>query len=175
MTMTSLPLKKVRNKNEIKALYHSAFPQKERLPWSAVRLMTAMKQYDLTAYYDGDALCGFAYTLHFRDALFVLYLAVKEELRGKGYGSGILEQLKQSHPNKTIFLNIEPPDENAPNAGQRQKRLAFYRKNGFYETGYEMTEVGGTFRVLSTRPDADFAACVGESAAKMFQLRKVEA
>ena len=61
---------------------------------------------------------------------FVLYLAVNGEERGKGYGSQILDILKSAYVDKAIVLNIEPIDENAPNAEQRKSRLRFYNRNG---------------------------------------------
>ena len=84
--------------------------------------------------------------------LFVLFLAVAADVRGQGYGSAILEKLRQSYPAHTILLNVELLDPQADNYAQRVQRMHFYKKNGFYDTGYDIDEVGGTFRVLSTAP-----------------------
>jgi hypothetical protein len=36
--------------------------------------------------------------------------------------------------------------------------MRFYEKNGFFDTGYNIAEVGGVFRVLSTVPELDVRA-----------------
>ena len=140
---------------EAKKLYRNAFPKEEQLPWWVLRLMTIPKGIDLTSYYLGDDFCGFTHTTATDHIVFVMFFAVQEDLRGKGCGSAILEYLKKSNPGKAIILNVEPLDDDADNAEQRVRRMRFYEKNGFYDTGYYINEVGGTFRVLSTTPILD--------------------
>jgi GNAT superfamily N-acetyltransferase len=143
---------------EAKKLYLSAFPKEELLPWWVLRLMTLPKGAAITSYYTGDDFCGFTHTTITDEVVYVMFFAVQDELRGKGYGSAILEYLKQDNPGKPIILNVEPLDERADNAQQRISRMRFYEKNGFYDTGYEIDEVGGTFRILSTRKKLDVEA-----------------
>jgi ribosomal protein S18 acetylase RimI-like enzyme len=76
----------------------------------------------------------------------VLYLAVDGSLRGKGYGSRVLSQIKAEKPGQRTVLNIEPLDEKAPNAEQRRKRLAFYERNGFQRE--RIRRAGPLFRGL---------------------------
>lgn len=138
-----------------KQLYRQAFPKEERLPWWVLRLMTLHKDVKLTAYHCGNSFIGLTHTTSTKDVLFVMFFAVEENLRGMGYGSAILSHLKACHPDKSIILNVEPLDENAPNAQERILRMGFYKKNGFFDTGYQIAEVGGIFRVLSTEPELD--------------------
>ena len=146
------------HRGEIKRLYHTAFPKEELLPWWIVRLLTVQKCVDLTGYYKEDTFVGFTFTATTEDILFVLFFAVEENSRGKGFGSEILGCLQENNPEKTIVLNVEPLDEKAENNDQRIRRMAFYKKNGFYDTGYNIREVGGVFRVLATVPELDTAA-----------------
>lgn len=141
-----------------KRLYYKAFPREERLPWWVLRLMTAQKDAKLTAYDHGNEYWGFTHTTATDDVLFIMFFAVEDDLRGKGCGSAILEHLKQHNPGKTIILNVEPLDDAAENAMQRVQRMHFYEKNGFHDTGYNIAEVGGVFRVLSTKPVLDVDA-----------------
>ena len=53
------------------------------------------------------------------------------------------------------MLNVELLDPGAENYAERCSRVAFYKKNGFYDTQYDIDEVGGTFRVLATRQTLD--------------------
>lgn len=138
---------------KVKNLYHTAFPKEERIPWPLVRLSAMRRGVDLTAFLDGDTFCGFTYSVTTDDLHFLLFFAVDDTLRSKGYGSAILSMLKEEYG--TVVLNIEPFVDDAPNLPERKHRYGFYRHNGFYDTGYHVWEVGGMFRVLSTKEDLD--------------------
>ena len=86
---------------------------------------------------------------------FLLFFAIPDDLRGRGYGSAILQMLQKQH--KTVVLNVELLDPAAQNYEQRKRRFAFYRRNGFFDTCYHVWEVGGKFRVLSTDAALDVA------------------
>jgi GNAT superfamily N-acetyltransferase len=90
-----------------------------------------------------------------RNILFVLFFAVEDTIRGKGYGSAILDYLKESNPEKSVLLNVELLDPSADNYEERVRRFRFYERNGFYDTKYDIEEVGGVFRVLATAPAFD--------------------
>ena len=139
-----------------KALYHTAFPKEERLPWWLLRLNARRSGIDLTAFMDGDTFCGFTASATAGNMHFLLFFAIPEDLRGRGYGSAILSQLRQNY--EVVTLNVELLDETAPHSPQRLQRFAFYQKNGFFDTGYHVWEVGGKFRVLGTEPQLDVAA-----------------
>ena len=83
----------------------------------------------------------------------MLFFAVETALRGQGYGSRILSDIQKNHGKVT--LNVEPLIDTAPNLKERQRRFAFYQKNGFLDTGYHVWEIGGKFRVLSTQRELD--------------------
>ena len=136
-----------------KELYMSAFPKEERLPWWILRLNACRKGIDLTAFMDGDVFCGFTASVTVEDLHFLLFFAIDEEKRGKGYGSAILQLLQKQY--KTVVLNVELLDPAAENYTQRKRRFAFYQKNGLVDTYYHVWEVGGKFRVLSTEPELD--------------------
>lgn len=138
---------------KVKDLYFQAFPKEERVPWWLLRLYSKWKIIDLTLWLDGDVFCSFTASVSVDGLHFVLFFAVAQELRGKGYGSAILSAIKQEY--EPVALNVEPLIDTAPNYAQRQSRFAFYRKNGFVDTGYHVWEVGGKFRVLSTAGELD--------------------
>lgn len=138
---------------KVKNLYMTAFPKEERIPWPLVRLNALRRNIDLTAFLDGDTFCGFTYSVTCGDLHFLLFFAVDDSLRSQGYGSAILSALKETYA--TVVLNIEPLVEDAPNLPERRHRYGFYRHNGFFDTGYHVWEVGGMFRVLSTKAELD--------------------
>lgn len=153
--ITSKTYREDTDRRQIRDLYFSAFPKVERLPWWLIRLLAFQQKVNITAYYESDVFCGFTYDVTVADMVFLMFFAVDEDKRGTGYGSAILSYLKATNPGKTILLNIEPLDENADNYEQRVSRMHFYRKNGFFDTGYQINEVGGTFCVMSTDPHLD--------------------
>lgn len=134
---------------QAKALYLEAFPKEERIPWGILMLEARRKDIDLTAWMEGDSLCGMTASVTQGDFHFVLFFAVAQSLRGRGYGSKILSEIRSRYD--TVALNVELLDPAAENYAQRQSRFAFYVKNGFADTGYHVWEVGGEFLVLSTR------------------------
>ena len=156
MTITTKPIKT--NKAQVKSLYRTAFPKEERLPWWVLRFWAFTGRGQLTAYYDGQTFCGMTVSATAGDIFYIMFFAVDEPLRGQGYGSGILEYLKRENPGKTILLNVELLDETAPNNAQRIRRMAFYQKNGFFDTGMDIREVGGRFRILSSTGKVDTGA-----------------
>ena len=132
-----------------KALYHTAFPKEERLPWWILRLNAHRKGIDLTAWMEEDRFCGFTASVTVEGLHSLLFFSVDTPLQGQGYGSAILAALREEYG--SIVLNVELLDENAPNYPQRLRRFAFYQRNGFSDTGHDVWEVGGRFRILATR------------------------
>ena len=142
--------------SEVRALYLEAFPKEERIPWWLLKLNSRRKGIDLMAWMEGDSFCGLTASVTAGGLYFLLFFAIAKPLRGQGYGSKILTELRSTHD--TVILNVEPLDVTASNYTQRVNRFAFYGKNGFQDTGYHVWEVGGKFRVLSTRQELDVPA-----------------
>ena len=134
-----------------KKLYLSAFPKEERIPWPVLWWNTKRRDVQFTAYLAGKVFCGFTVSVVLEGLCYILFLAVEEDRRGKGCGSQILMDLQRAYG--TLGLNVEPLDPAAENFAQRERRFAFYRRNGFFDTGHFVWEVGGKFRVLSTDKD----------------------
>ena len=159
--ITTRPYEQAHSRRALRKLYTSAFPKEERLPFLALRALTVRVGCDITAYYDGDTFVGFTYDATKGDVLYLMFFAVSDDVRGMGYGSAILSYLKEKHPDKAIVLNVELLDEAAENYADRVRRVRFYERNGFRDTGHNIDEVGGTFRILSTAdafdPDAYLA------------------
>ena len=141
---------KLKEYSEIKSLICRAFPKNEQFPMWLLRTLAVRKSVDFSAYYDGESFCGISYTVNNDDLVFVLYLAVNDKIRSKGYGSAILQCIKQKYPNKVIALNIEPLEPNSDNYSQRVKRFEFYVRNGFIDTGCKITDNSGNYQILAT-------------------------
>ena len=145
-----------RLRRQAKQLYLEAFPKEERLPWWVLKLNARRQGIDLTAFVEDGAMIGFTASVTTARMHFLLFFAVPETSRGCGHGSAILTQLRQQHA--AVTLNVELLDPEAKNYPQRQRRFRFYGRNGFFDTGYHVWEVGGKFRVLATTPSLDLDA-----------------
>ena len=143
-------------RQRVRELYIEAFPKEERLPWWILWLNTTRKGIDLTAWVEKGKFCAMTASVTTDEMHFLLFFAVAEEMRGQGIGSKILQELKKAHP--AVVLNVEPLLEEAPNYDQRLRRFGFYRKNGLADTNWNVWEVGGKFRVLSTEETLDVPA-----------------
>ena len=126
----------------VRQMYLRAFPSEERMPFPAMVAMSKLWHTDFLEFYDGDTLCGFVYLAHNRKLVFIMFLAVDEVLRSKGYGSAILHEIRNRYSDKKLIVSIEPCDAAAPDPTLRARRKAFYSRNGYQQTGYRM-RLGG--------------------------------
>jgi GNAT superfamily N-acetyltransferase len=142
---------------ELRRLYETAFPVQEQIPYDdLIHLLDAM-DIDYTAYYDGEMLVGLTMVLRLPRYNWAWYFAVRDDLRGRGYGQGILSMVLEKYRNDHPFImDIESPYQpDAPNPEQRRRRHAFYVRNGFKDTPTSRTWEGLTFTIL-TNSDEPF-------------------
>lgn len=133
---------------EIKKLYKEAFPRNERIPINILQLLTRKNKAKFYGIYDGEEFIGLLYNVYYKDIVLILYLAINNNFRGKGYGSKVLDLIKQKYSQNRIILNIEQIDENSSNNKQRIKRKEFYPKNGFTSLNYTVKEGKETYEML---------------------------
>lgn len=78
------------------------------------------------------------YPGHNDKIVFVMFLSVDKRLRSKAHGSAVLAAIEGRHPHKKIIISIEPCDDGAPDIELRERRKAFYLRNGYKEAGYRV-------------------------------------
>lgn len=139
-------------------VFFEAFPAEERFPVWQLNFMALNENVEFITYFDGSILAGFTYSVVADDYLYLIFLAVPASARSKGYGSRILAQVQEDHPDLVIVLDIEPLDLSAPNYEQRASRLRFYGRNGFSLTGYDLYEDTMRYTVLSNSQEFDAVA-----------------
>ncbi len=125
-----------RNRQKVKEIYKSSFPKEDRMPFVLMLIMAYLKSTHFISFYDGDTLCGFVYMATIKKLTFVMFFAVNENIRSKGYGSRILDKIQSLYPDNKIIITIERCDEDAEDIEQRLRRRKFYMNNGYIETGY---------------------------------------
>ncbi len=132
-----------------KALYNSAFPPAEKIPFWLLKRAYKKGRAEFLSIYEDKTFIGIAYTVSYGGGVCLFYFATEENLRGGGYGAEILSMLKNRYPNTRIYLEAEKPDPAAQNNEMRLRRIAFYARNGFLPCGYDVTEFGVTYDILS--------------------------
>lgn len=137
---------------QIEEIYRNAFPDNERKPLSPL-LQDTSGCSEVISFYDKDLFCGFACLLTQRDITHIIYFAIDDHLRGKGYGSAALTAMHEMKPLNRIIVDIETEKKLAFNNQQRRKRKQFYLRSGYIESGvkynwrkesYEILVYGGT-------------------------------
>ena len=127
---------------KFRRLYGSSFPIFEQRTSGQQEYAFGCSQYHLSEYWDDDIFVGFISNWEFDRQIYIEHLAVDTTLRGKGYGSRMLDSFVASTP-KTVILEIDPVVDDISRA-----RLRFYescgsRRNGFrhrhpaYREGYQ--------------------------------------
>ena len=133
---------------DIRSLYETAFPKEEQIPYNDLRYLLKRMPLDFTAYYDNDMFVGLTIVLERDDFNWFWYFAVKEELRGNGYGQQILTLLKEKYADKPLILDMESPEQQCDNKEQRRRRHAFYLRNGFHDTYVGKSFAGIDYTIL---------------------------
>ncbi len=139
-----------------KALYNSAFPKEEKIPWFLLRRAYRRGRAEFLSVLEGEKFIGIAYNVFYGGKVCLFYFAVEDGIRGGGYGSEILSMLKNRYPDTVIYLEAEKPDPNAQNNEMRIRREGFYARNGFFPCGYDITEYGVTYDVLACGGEVSF-------------------
>ena len=133
---------------KIKQLYQTAFPEEEQIPWKDLLRLIEEMPLDFTAFYDGDEFIGFTIVYPRKTFNWFWYFAVREELRGKGYGQQILTCLIDRYKDRANILDMESPDQPCDNMEQRKRRHGFYLRNGFRDTHVYRTYEGITYTIM---------------------------
>ena len=139
--MKPLTVKKVNrqtdNLPEILHLYRAAFPRIERVDFN-IYLDDPIGNLDILSFWDEEVFCGFAALMTYQDLTQILYFAVEEKLRGRGYGSRALVAMRAYYKDGRIMADLEDPET----AETEEIRLERLRRVGFYErAGYQLTDV----------------------------------
>ncbi|MBR3841605.1 MAG: GNAT family N-acetyltransferase [Erysipelotrichales bacterium] len=129
--------------SKIKKLYTTSFPENEQVPFVYLRLKAESDISDIFGVYEDDNFIGLLVTLYYKDIVFLWYLAIEHDLRGKGHGSLILNEAAKKYAGYRLILNIEEVENE-----NQQRRKNFYLKNGYRECGFKTMEYGVIYEML---------------------------
>ncbi|MGN1227819.1 MAG: GNAT family N-acetyltransferase [Christensenellales bacterium] len=135
-------------------IYNNSFPECER--YIPMQEMVELNDTEMHCLVDDDnKVHGFMYTILNDKSVFILYLAVKEEDRSKGYGGQMMKWCLHNYKDRNVFLNIDELSEQKEDFDIRLRRLKFYERNGLFLTDVMSQDEDENFHVLSSKPTVD--------------------
>lgn len=137
-------------KKKVERLYYDAFPENERCPFSILKSRVKNKRGEFFAIYEENNFIGLIYNIIYLDIVYIYYFAIEESLRHQGYGSNILEDIKEIYKDKRIILMAETLDPSSNNYLERVNRNKFYLKNNFFFQDYTIREIDVVYDMLGT-------------------------
>lgn len=134
----------------------SDFPKSELKPLKLLLDCKKMDLYKCFGLYQGDKLLAYSYFANDPDKKIILldYLAVVKNMRNAGYGSIMLSKIREYfRENSTVEKVIIEAEsiESSTNEEERnirQRRIAFYKKNGLVQQQFKARVFGTEFTIL---------------------------
>ncbi|MBQ2957660.1 MAG: GNAT family N-acetyltransferase [Clostridia bacterium] len=137
-------------------LYERSFPDSERKPFPMIVKMHLKKKTDVWYFTLNGRFAGFASTINSDELILIDYLAVSEKLRGQGAGSKAIEALKESYPDKGLYVEIESPYEPGEDQKERIRRKRFYERCGMKPMNVMANVFGVKMELLTWNCEVDF-------------------
>jgi len=139
----------LKNKKYVKKIYINSFPKSERFPFWILKNCSKEKNVLFNAILDDDKIIGMEYIINYENKSYLMYLAIDEKQRKKGYGSIVLKDLIKKYEN--IILSIERPNKKLND--NKIIRKNFYLRNGFFETNKFIKDNGIEYEILCSNKD----------------------
>lgn len=129
------------------------FPKSELKSLSMMQSYMERGIYTIYGLYEGEELLAYALFMYNKDSGFQLldYFASNRKYRSKGYGSTLLEMLKQEDKiSQGYIIEVETvrTAKNEEEKIQRERRIAFYEKNGLRKVTIRSSVFGVEFDIL---------------------------
>lgn len=112
-------------------LYTDSFPVYERRRISSHSRACEDGQFNTCIAIDNGNLLALLFYWKYDNYIYIEHIAVLPELRGKNIGSELLTEFIRLNQGKKLILEIDPPIDDIS-----KRRLSFYEKVGFLDTGY---------------------------------------
>ena len=129
-------------KKDIKPLYISAFPLAERPPVNMYFHSFDKEGSELFGFYEDSKFIGFISTKLYKDICYIFFLAVSPEYRNQGYGTKMLNTMKEIYKDYVLLLCYEEVNEKYKDFETRKRREEFYIRNGFKKNPLITNEFG---------------------------------
>lgn len=133
----------------VRAIFLEAFPKVERPPFRVLTRKLGTGMAELWGVYDAGKLMGFAEVILSDTAVYLFFLAMHRDCRGKGHGGFAVRELIKKYAGKKFFLALESlTEEGADNMEERIRRHGFYTRQGLHDLPVQLREGGVTFDAM---------------------------
>lgn len=122
-------------KSEFEKIYsimEQSFPKTERRTYEGQKALLAENDYKLYGVRNGESVSAFFAVWDFDEILFIEHFAVSPDCRNLGLGSSMLGELCGIYGDKSVCLEVEPPENETA-----RRRIGFYERNGFVLNRYD--------------------------------------
>lgn len=123
-------------------LYIEAFPPAERKMFRRILKCYFKRTTDIWCIKQKGRFVGFATTINGDNLVLLDYLATTDKVRNKGIGAVAVRELLNIYKGQGFFVEVESPYEEGEDQEIRQRRKAFYLRNGLVQLNV-MAEVFG--------------------------------
>ena len=151
-----LEVKSINSQSEeaenIRKLYKEVYPQMERFPFDLLVDLSEMPHVSLNAVYDGDNLIASSLLIEGEKAVYIAFLAVLPSYRLQGYGTAVINQIKDTYQDKYLIFDERSQEDNESASNVRD----FFAKNGITSTGYLIDAFGDEYEIFSSSKQFDF-------------------
>ena len=134
---------------DIYQLYRKSFPRSERKPFAMICKKHREGKTDIGRFTRDGKFAGLIITINGDHHILIDYLAVAEDQRGTGIGTGILQLMRKHYEGKSVFLEIESVYEECENKEERLRRKHFYEKCGLESIGVFVWLFGVKMELMS--------------------------
>lgn len=142
---------------KVRILYEKAFPRSEKKPFGMILRGRKKGNYEIFAVEDDDGgFQGLAITMRWEDLVLLDYFAVSPERRGTGAGSRALKALQKRYQDKKFLLEIESTVGVEDRGDPRNRRKAFYLKNGMKSMDFLVNLFGVEMELMTFRCGVTF-------------------
>lgn len=141
------------NQEFFEELYLSAFPDDERIEIESLYDLYRQNLIEIDIINENDKNIGFA-VIYLNENIHLLsYFAIDSRYRGRGFGSMALKKLKKKYDD--LMIEIESTKfKTADDFHLRNRRKAFYIRNGFKILDTEVDYFGIEMELMATTKDA---------------------
>ena len=116
----------------LEKINEEAFPESER---NLLRDLVATGASVLGIYEFSEAI-GFYVVREYKDIIYLAYLAVRSDSRGRGIGTAVMQEFVNTYFDKQIVVEYAAPNGSVDHGLTCIKRRNFYRRCGFRQTGW---------------------------------------
>lgn len=135
---------------EAETIRLGAFDPGDAVEWSLLKRRQAEGYGAYDAYVKDGMVVGITYRCYYPDVTYLLYLAVRKDLRCRGFGQEVLKTV-MGQEKVPMMLDVESVLETQEEDIQlRIRRKNFYLRNGWKDTGHVLCDDGGYYDVLAT-------------------------